>query len=93
MELLISVNGIVIALVRRLSFLKLTLLQELGMETVLSCMGCSFLTPGVLFFHLPLSGLGTAEVSPEQLPWALLCPVSPSCVHTKQTLTEGVKGH
>lgn len=39
MEFLISVDGTVITLVRMLTFLKLTLLQELGMSTVLSCMG------------------------------------------------------
>lgn len=86
MELLISVDYTVITLVRMLTFLELALLQKLGMSSVLSCMGCSFLTPGVICYHLPLVGLGTAEISQEQLPWALLCFVSPSCAHTKQTL-------
>lgn len=36
MELLISVDGTVITPVRMLTFLKLTLLQELAMSTVLS---------------------------------------------------------
>ena len=58
MELLIFVDGTVITRVG-----KLTLLQELGMRTMLSRMRCSCLTPGVMFRRLRFSGVGTAEVS------------------------------
>lgn len=83
MELLISVDGTIITLVRMLTFLKTTPLHEYCAELY----GMLNLTPSVMFCRLPLSSLGTAEVSQEQLSWALLCLVSPSCVHTKQKLT------
>lgn len=76
MELLISVDGTVITLVR-----KLTLLRELGMRTMLSSTGCSHLTPDVIFCHLLFSAVGTAKVSQNRLVWAQLCVVSPSHAH------------
>lgn len=79
-ELLIFMDGTIVTLVR-----KQTLPQELGVRTWLSSMGCSYLTPGMIFCHLSFHGVGTAKVSQKWLGCAQLCVVSPSHTHTDLT--------